>query len=194
MQERTSGGRGLSQRRQEMSTSTFFTQEGTRTHGQVPFIDISLYIFMHLSICSTLSVESKCHDKPFVTAATTLSYRRQLPDRKTSTMMKTKSRGTTEWCSWGNVLSFARCGWGHDVGKSAWSSHERSANQPECQKVKQCNVLDVLPRLGDDEFWIVRSVGLWTEKPPVEQRNFAVLHQMRYRPVALRSIDYSTHW
>lgn len=52
---------------------------------------------MHLSICSTLSVESKCHDKPFVTAATTLSYRRQLPDRKTSTMMKTKSRGTTEY-------------------------------------------------------------------------------------------------
>ena len=74
-----------------MSTSTFFTQEGTRTHAQVPFIDISLYI-----ICSTLSVESKCHDKPFVTAATTLKYRRQLPDRKTSTMMKTKSRGTTD--------------------------------------------------------------------------------------------------
>lgn len=57
-----------------------------------------------------------------------------------------------------------RCGRGHDVGKSAWSSHERSANQPEGQKVKQCNVLDVLPRLGDDEFWIVRSVGLWAKK------------------------------
>lgn len=178
-----------------MSTSTFFTQEGIPTHARVPFIDISLYIFMHLFVCSTLSVESKCHDKPFVTAATTLSYRRQLPDRKTSTMMKTKSRGTTDrndaveakfWASW-DVAGAMMLASLHDL---------HMKDLPINQKVKRLSTATFWRFAEVGRRWVLNSsvLSVFEQKNTVEQRKFAVLHQMRYRPVALRSIDYSTHW